>query len=110
MATTKIPVITREYFRVPITLTVDGQPIDPTGLVVEWAIVATGATPTSGDWVTGSWETIDTVTPVLYLARTMVGDDTTDFPLTQNTVYDAWMRITDSPERPARLVGQITGT
>lgn len=108
MATTKIPAITREYFRVPVTLTVDGLPIDPTVLPVEWAIVPVNQTPVDADWMPGDWETIDTTH--MYLARILVGDSTTDFPLTQNQIYDAWMRITDAPERPARLVGQIQAT
>lgn len=114
MATTKIPTITLEYFRVPVNLTVDGVTIDPTGLVVEWAVVPTGMTPIDTDWKTGSWEIIDTADPVVYLARCLVGtsdlSQTVDFELTQGQIYDAWMRVTDTPERPARLVGQIQAT
>lgn len=108
MAITKIPIITREYYRVPVSLTVNGAVIDPTSLTVEWAIVLAGATPLTGDWIAGSWETL-TAGPT-YLARVLVGDATTNFPIDQGIMYDAWIRITDTPERPARLVGQIQGT
>lgn len=107
MALTKIPVITREFYRVPITLTVDGSIIDPTALTVEFAVVAVAATPIEADWVVGDWEILGGST---YLARVLVGDETTDFPLLQGSTYDAWLRITDNPERPARLTGQIQGT
>lgn len=108
MALTKIPVITREFYRIPVELTVDGSVVDPTGLTVEFAIVGTGITPSTGDWVAGSWETLTSSGQTL--ARILVGDATTDFPLVVGTVYDAWLRITDSPERPARLCGTIQGT
>lgn len=110
MATlTKIPVITREYFRVPVTLTVNGLPIDPTGLVVEFALTATGVDPVEGDWSAGTWETL-TGPPAIYLARAFLGDETTDFPLSIGVTNDLWWRVTDTPERPARLVGQVQGT
>lgn len=110
MALTKILTFTREYYRVPVSLSVDGEAIDPTGLTIEWAVVVADTTPIEGDWLVGDWETISSVSPPVYLARTMVGDDTTDFPLIKGQLYDAYMRITDSPERPARLAGQIQGT
>ena len=65
-------------------------------------------TPDEPDWAAGDWETISATST--YLARVLVGDDTTVFPLVIGTTYDAWLRITDTPERPARLTGQILGT
>lgn len=110
MATlTKIPVITREYYRVPVTITVAGAVIDPTGLTVEFALVAVGVDPVNTDWKAGLWETIPGP-PVVYLALAFVGDSTTDFPLTLGVTNDLWWRVTDTPERPARLAGQIQGT
>lgn len=108
MALIKIPVITREFYRIPVELTVDGDVVDPTSLTVEFAVVETGVSPIEADWQPGSWETLASSGQTL--ARVLVGDDTTTFPLTVGTVYDAWLRITDSPERPARLTGTIQGT
>ena len=114
MALTKIPVITREFYRIPVQLTVNGDIVNPTTLTVEFAIVATGVLPDDPDWVTGSWETLDADVGSLLagttLARVLVGDSLADIPLTQGVTYDAWLRITDSPERPARMTGTILAT
>lgn len=109
MATlSQIPVVTREYYRVPVTITVAGVAIDPTSLTVEFALTATGVDPVDADWKAGTWETIPGA-PSTYLARAFVGDNTTDFPLTVSVTNDLWWRVTDSPERPARLVAQLQG-
>lgn len=108
MAVKEMLDFTREYFRVPVTLSVNGVNIDPTTLAIEFAVVLTGVKPTN-EWTAGTWETAGSE----YRAMTLVGptgDVTVDFEIVAPNLYDVYWRITDNPERPARMVGQIQAT
>lgn len=100
---------TREYYRVPLTLLVNGVEIDPTALSAEFSVLDATARPSddSTGWQPGSWESYGG----FYYSRILVGDagaaTAGGFQITAGTIYNVWWRITDSPERPARLVGQI---
>jgi hypothetical protein len=80
---------------------VSGDAVDPTGLVVELALVAEGALPGGGDWETGTWENGGPP----YYAHVLAGVGQTIDP-TAGT-YDLWLKLTDSPEIPIRLAGKV---
>lgn len=96
--------ISLEYVRVPVAATVNGAAVDPTSDAVKFAFKPEGVTPATGDFVTGSWETAGSV----YLARCLVGPAGAAV-LTPGS-YRIWIKITDSPEVPARDVDSITIT
>lgn len=94
-----------EYVRVPVALVSNGLPVDPTGDAVEFAFPLHDVPPVSGDWHAGDWETAADGT---YYARALVG--TGSFVLAVGN-YDIWIKITATPEVPARNTGalQVTG-
>ena len=82
-----------------------GVDYDPSGDVVKWAFVAPGSAVSGATWTTGSWETVGTThkARILIGAGAAVGGDKT---LAVGT-YDAYWKVTDSPEAPIESVGQI---
>lgn len=96
--------ISLEYVRVPISATVSGASIDPTGDVVAFAFMRPGHAPTSGDFVAGTWETAGSE----YLARCLIG--TGGAKVLTPGLYRIWIKVTDSPEIPARDVDSLTIT
>lgn len=92
----RISKLTKEYVRVPVAAKENGVVVDPTNpvLTVEMAFT-TGADPSV--WSAAGWETDGTT----YFARILVGGPSTGaaVELAAGT-YVAWVRITDTPERP----------
>jgi hypothetical protein len=88
-------VLSKQYIRYAVSATVNGVVINPTADVVEFAFTTTGTDPLSGDWKTGSWETV-TAAPSQFIARFLLGPGGT-FTLAKGS-YSIWIRITDSPE------------
>jgi hypothetical protein len=103
----KISSLSKEYVRVPVSATESGQPVDPTGDTVEMAFKTSGE-PSGGDWKAASWETDNSVSPVVYYARCLVGPGGT-VTLADGT-YDVYVRVTDSPEIPVTNVGKLVVT
>ncbi|MEV0584090.1 hypothetical protein [Nonomuraea sp. NPDC050310] len=81
----KIPSVSTEYVKVPVT-----GPGDFTALDVDMAILPDGEEPSSGSWVSAAW--IGTSAAVL------IGPSTS-FALS-NGLYGIWVRITSTPEEP----------
>ena len=94
MAVPRIPAISMEYLKVPIT---GPSSVDLVELSVELAIVPDGQTPSSGDWKEGTW--IGTAAAVL------IGPEAT-IQLSRGT-YDVYVRITSDQETPVLLSGSI---
>jgi hypothetical protein len=94
--------LSKVYVQSSVTATAAGQPVNPTGDVVEWAFVSIGSDPGVTDWHTGSWDTA--LATNTYLAQILVG--TGGVVLAKGT-YAAWVRVTDSPEIPVTQVGTI---
>jgi len=92
-----------KYVRCPVTATVNGQPLNPTGDVVQLAFMAPGALPASGDWKTATWETADST----HWAIILVGPGGTVPTLTPGA-WTVWVKVTDSPEIPAEPVDTLT--
>jgi len=98
--------LSTEFVRVAIGAVEDGLTIDPTLDNLEMAFPLTGATPIAGDWKSASWETDTSTSPVTYYARALVGP-TGVITLTEGTLYDVYVRVTDSPEIVVRNTGAL---
>lgn len=93
----ELPALTSEYIRAKVSATEDGDAVDPTVDVVEFAFIAGKRAPESADWQTGSWETDATTTPnPTYYARAIPS------PALVAGTYRVWVRIHDSPELVVR--------
>lgn len=105
------PAISTEYVRLgPIILhNADGTLYNPTADTITITFIndSTGGSPTTGDWKTASWFTDTSNTTTAYYAEILVGPTATT--LTAG-VYTVWLKITDSPEIPARPVDTLTIT
>jgi hypothetical protein len=100
--------LTLEYVLVPVSATALGAPVNVTRDTVKMAFPATGVAPQSGDWKAADWETEPSY-PKTYLARCLVGPGGA-VTLTAATTYDVWVKVSDSPEVPARLVDTLVVT
>lgn len=94
------------YYLVPVAATQAGVPYNPTGDPVAFAFLPQATqVPGSGDWVSGSWETVTGALLYPYNAKCLIG------PAGTVTLgvgrYVAWLRITDNPEVPVLIVGQV---
>jgi hypothetical protein len=99
--TLTLPSLSREYVKVPVAATDSGTTVNPTTDVVQMAFPVAGVAPVSADWKTASWETVSG----LYFARCTVGPGGTVVLVVG--LYDVWVKITDNPEIPVRLAGQL---
>lgn len=94
-----------QYITVPMNVTKAGVPHDPTGDVVQFAFLLNiSGTPALADWVSGSWDTYDNYN-YPFVAKCLVGPGGTT-TLTAGT-YVIWLKITDSPEIPVLIAGQL---
>ena len=95
-----------EYVLIPVAAARSGLPYNPTGDVVQFAFAATPTyVPQSGDWVSGSWDTDTTNVIYPYSAKCLVGPSGT-ITLGIGT-YVIYVKITDSPEVPVLIAGQL---
>ncbi|MFD9632843.1 hypothetical protein [Streptomyces violascens] len=98
-----------EYVQVPVTAMVGGNPLNPTGDVVQFAFLPDKVQPGSGDWKAGSWDGAQPRPPGnAYLAQCLVGPGGT-VTLTPGT-YTVWIKVMDSPEVPVINVDLLTIT
>lgn len=98
-----------EYVPAWITVTVGGNPLNPTGDSVQFAFMPGEVSPGSGDWKAGSWDgTQPRPTGNAYLAQCLVGPGGT-VTLAPGT-YTTWVKILDSPEVPIIRYGLLTIT
>lgn len=95
----------KEYVRVPISATVAGASVNPTGDTVKMAFMGDASTPTSGDLETAVWDTDTTTNPTTYRAACLVGPGGT-VVLTAGT-YAVWVQVTDNPEIVLRKAGML---
>ncbi|GAA3172589.1 hypothetical protein [Nonomuraea roseoviolacea] len=86
MTALRIPSLSTEYVKVPIT-----GPATLTSLPVQMAIVPDGQDPAGGDWKTAEWIGTD--------AAVLIGPATA-LPLTKGGTYGIWVKITSAPEIP----------
>jgi len=91
-----------EYVPARVTAISHGKPYDPTGDVVEFAFTTPGTSLVGAHWYAGSWDGTDPLpgTGTEYVAVCMIGPGgTTQLAPGQ---YQVSVRITDSPEIPAK--------
>jgi hypothetical protein len=94
------------YYLVPIAATKAGVSYNPTSDAVAFAFMPLATqVPGSGDWVTGSWDTNTSSVLYPYNAKCLVGPAGTT-TLGIGTYY-VYVRITDSPEIPVLIAGQL---
>jgi len=102
--TTTISSLSTEYIRVPIRVREDGEFVDPTANVVEFAYAAAGDEPAEADWVTGAWET----DAGRYYAKVLTGPDGDVDP--GDGTWVLWARVTRTPAVPVRATGLVVIT
>lgn len=88
---------TLENLRARVVVSEDA--VDPTSLVVEFALPLEGVAPST--WVAGTWE----IGGPPYYAHVIAGVGQTLDPAAGT--YDLWLRLTDTPEIPIRLTGKV---
>jgi hypothetical protein len=94
------------YYLVPVTAAKSGAAYDPTADPVQFAFMPTPTqVPQTSDWVSGSWDTNTASVLFPYSARCLVGPSGT-ITLGIGT-YVAYVKITDSPEVPVLIAGQL---
>lgn len=103
----QISALSTEYIGVPVQSTTAGTTHDPTSDALAFAFVTGyGSVPTSGQWVAGSWAyTNNPLYP--YVARCLVGPTGGSTALTSG-LYTVWMKVTDNPEIPVRIAGELS--
>ncbi|MFI1535567.1 hypothetical protein [Streptomyces anandii] len=98
----------REYVQAEVAVTVQGQPYNPTGDVVEFAFTAIGGRPST--WYPGGWDGTQPIPGTnAYRAQVLVGP-ASGGPILAAGRYAMFIRITDTPEQPVIPVGQLTVT
>jgi hypothetical protein len=94
------------YYKVPVRGTQGGVSVNPTGTPPQFAFMPQATqVPQSGDWVTGSWETIPNDLLFPYSARCLVGPGGA---ITLSTgIYVAYTKVTYAPETDVEIVGYL---
>lgn len=98
--------LSTEYVLIPVSATKAGVNYNPTGDVVKFAFMPTPTqVPQVSDWVSGSWDTDTTNVLYPYSAKCLVG------PTGATTLgigtYVIYIQITDNPEVPVLIGGQL---
>jgi len=98
--------LSTEYVLIPVTATKSGVAYNPTGDVVKFAFMPTPTqVPQVSDWVSGSWDTDTTNVLYPYSAKCLVGPTgTTTLGIGTYIIY---IQITDNPEVPVLIGGQL---
>jgi hypothetical protein len=98
--------LSTEYVLVPVAATKAGVPYNPTSDTLQFAFMPTPTqVPQVSDWVTGIWESVSTNIIYPYNAKCLVGPSGT-ITLIQGT-YVIYIKITDNPEIPVLVGGQL---
>lgn len=98
MNTVTQSVLSTQYLQILVTIKSPAT-YNPAGDTVQMAftpLTYPPTSPTSGSWVSGSWETFP---GPAYWAQALVGPANGGTALALGT-YQVWLKITDSPEVP----------
>jgi hypothetical protein len=99
--------LSTEYVLVPIAATKAGVAYNPTGDTLQFAFMPTPTQiPQVSDWVTGSWESVPSNILYPYNAKCLVGPSGGTINLAMGT-YVIYLKITDNPEQPVLVGGQL---
>ena len=98
--------LSTQYYLVPVSVTNLGLPYNPTGDSVQFAFMPTPTqVPQLADWVAGAWATNAASMLYPYSVKCLVGPSGT-ITLGIGT-WVAYVKITDNPEIPVEIVGQL---
>lgn len=98
--------LSTQYILVPVTATQAGAAYNPTGDAVQFAFMPTATqVPGNPDWVSGSWDTVTSNLLYPYSAKCLVGPAGLINP--GIGTYVIYIRITDNPEVPVLIAGQL---
>ena len=98
--------LSTQYVLVPVSATKAGVSYNPTGDAVQFAFAPTATyVPQVSDWVSGSWQTDTSSVLYPYLAQCLVGPAGT-ITLGLGTYY-MYLKVTDNPEIPVLIAGQL---
>ena len=99
--------LSTEYVLVPIAATKAGVAYNPTGDVLQFAFMPTPTQiPGVSDWVAGVWESVPSNILYPYNAKCLVGPTGGTISLGMGT-YVIYLKITDNPEQPVLVGGQL---
>jgi hypothetical protein len=99
----RIGALNRPYYQVPVTLEQpSGDPVDPSGLIVQFAFPAVGVAPVDADWYDGEW--VYWVKSGRWEARILVGPGGAVAPSGNR---DAWCSVEATPQRIREIVGRV---
>jgi hypothetical protein len=98
--------LSTQYVLVPVSATKAGVSYNPTGDAVQFAFMPTATqVPGISDWVSGLWQTDASSLLYPYLAQCLVGPAGT-ITLGLGTYY-MYLKVTDNPEIPVLIAGQL---
>ena len=98
--------LSTEDVNIPLNAIKSGVTYNPTGDTVQFAFMPTPTqVPQLSDWVPGSWDSVPSRVLYPYTAKCLVGPSGT-VTLGIGT-YIIYLKITDSPEIPVRIAGQL---
>jgi hypothetical protein len=98
--------LSTQYISVPVTAAKNGSAYNPTGDAVQFAFMPTATqVPQSGDWVNGSWISVPSNVLYPYSAQALIGPSGTANP--GIGTYIIYLKITDDPEIPVLIAGQL---
>jgi hypothetical protein len=98
--------LSTQYVLIPVTATKAGAAYNPASDTVAFAFMPSATqVPQSGDWQAGSWDTITSSVLYPYNAKCLVGPAGT-ITLGLGT-YIIYLRVTDNPEIPVLIAGQL---
>jgi hypothetical protein len=98
--------LSTQYYLVPVAASTSGTSYNPTSDSVQFAFMPQATrVPENSDWVSGSWQTVPTNIIYPYAARCLVGPSGTVNP--GIGTYYAYCKITDNPEIPVLICGQL---
>jgi hypothetical protein len=98
--------LSTEYVLVPVSATKAGVPYNPTSDTVQFAFMPIATqVPQVSDWVAGAWDTDTSNVLYPYSAKCLVGPSGT---ITLGIAsYVIYLKITDNPEIPVLIGGQL---
>ena len=101
--------LSTQYVLVPVSATKAGAAYNPASDTVQFAFMPTATqVPQVSDWVAGSWDTVTSNLLYPYQAKCLVGPSgTTTLGI---GTYVMYVKITDSPEIPVLIAGQLQVT
>ena len=95
-------------YLIPVNATQSGAAYNPSSDTVQFAFAPTPTyVPQVADWVTGGWDANLSSILYPYNAKILVGAGASGKAVLGIGTYQVYVQITDSPEIPIEIVGQL---